>query len=216
MTKLRKSEVFSLLQGDLLGGAHPPSQAALHFFRKLRPSLERQPWDGARSYSQHEFTNQEMDVDTGSFIGHMTWQVEGTDSLILADNPTDRGRVEEVLHVNSLEWRNYASIKLIRSVLDFSVVNLDSELAATRLNDSLFMDVELRAVSRDGSQNIQTAFSASSDRFPNGYRSENLRTPIRSTDRVERNDHTGQADDIAALRQSIQLMQAAIAYLREK
>lgn len=245
MSKLPKSEVFSVLHMPELQDAPPPAVDAAHaLFRSLRPSLEDQSWDPDRSYTANgathytgsDFSRREMTVDDNDrsgFKGDLTWLVYGPPELTLADHPLTSDRVEERLYVNSLDWRQQASMQFTRNVTRFTTVDLSKGgTENSYLTDLRSLVISFEADAPNDTDRLRMTFDASSGFFPNGHIIESSRVingapalyrEIDPNNQAARSEHIAsmrsenmrpRADDIRALRESVALLKAALAYLR--
>ncbi len=245
MSKLPKSEVFSVLHmPELQDAPLPPVDAAHALFRSLRPHLERQPWDQRRSdtndgtthYTRDAFSRREMTVDykRRGFRGDLAWLVSGPPALTLStDHPTTAGRVKETLHVNSPDWRQQATVEFTRSVMHVGVIDLDNRtFEEPYLSDLRSVDITVEADAPNNTDRLRIGFSASAF-FPRGHRGESARVingahgvyaAIDLNDRaaieayhrsINREDMNSGPGDIVALRESVSLLQNALTFLRQ-
>lgn len=237
MNKLRKREVFSILHTPNRTDAPlPPHRGGHTLFRELRPHLLRQPWDPQRSYTassdqsftRQEFSRRETAIEIGGQITNLAWVIDGPPELTVLDQPDDSDRVEERLDVHSDDWRHQASLRFTRNVLNIGVIDMDAGIRhAPVLSDLRFVIIAVEATAPNETDRLRVAFGASAF-FPEGCRAEYSRVingaPAVLDTIVDKSDlddipirhermHPG-PDDIAALRESVAMLQNTLAYLR--
>lgn len=237
MTKLRKKEVFALLQTEGTASSLNPSETTQQFFRDLRPTLEAQAWDPERSYTTEAgFNRRELTVDSEIFSGGISWLLEDTGDITFVNTPTSRQRIDEALYVHSPDWRTQAGIKFIRNVFGVAVIDISSNTQSRGgLADLLFTEISLEGTTENSRDRVRTRFGASSGFFPKGQREELSKVvngAPRLYDEVDPGDEVAVQryiasidvktiakalpEDISVLYESLQLMKNALAYLRSQ
>ena len=237
MIKLRKREVFSLLDSENATNNLDPSEATQQFFRDLRPTLETQAWDPVRSYTTEAgFNRRELTVDSEIFSGGISWLLEDTGDITFVDTPSGLERIDEALYVHSPDWRTQASIKFIRNVFGVAVIDMSSNTQSSGdLVDLLFTEISLEGTTENSRDRVRTRFGASSGFFPKGQREELSKVvngAPRLYDEVDPGDEVAVRryiasidvktitkalpEDISVLYESLQLMKNALAYLRSQ